>query len=208
MTGNNLVLVTGSNPVINGTTVQTPPYLDTYGPKEAAVVSALDQVAGGSGAATASNVSVVDRVTFDASLTAIPPTGSPEWVPVAYGNYIGNFAKNGSVLLTLSSTTAQTVSLLNTASASPTSTAGDTVFANINVITFWNNGSEALSFSLGSSDPAPLPKFTGTTPAVTIPAGSFHVFHSAAAQAISSGACNLTVTPTSGGECVLTFMGS
>ena len=207
-TGTNFVLVTGSNPIVNGTTVETPPYLDTYGPREAATVSALDQVVGGSGAATASAASVIDRVTFDAALTAIPPTGSPEWVPVAYGTYIGNYAKNGSVLLTLSGTTAQNINLQNTTTNTPASYAGDTVFANINVIVFNNTGTQAVKFALGGSNPAPFPEFGGTSPYLTIPAGSIHVFHTATAQAISGSANLLTVTPATGGQCALTFMGS
>ena len=207
-TGQNFVLTGGSASVLVGTGVTAPPFLGSFGPVPAATVSAYDQAAGGSGAATASNSTVVDRVVFDASLTVIPTPNIPEPVPVAYGSYIGNYAKNGAVLLVLSGTTAQTIDLTNTTTNTPASSAGDTAFSTIGCIVANNVGTHDLVLSPGGSNPAPLPVFGGTTPTITIPAGSFHVFHAATAKTVNSTNKNLTITPSAGGEIAFTFMGS
>ena len=207
-TGVNFVEVTGSTAVLNGSAVVTPPYLDDFGPKEAMSLSELDQVVGGSGAATASKVIVVDKVTFDPSLVAIPNPGSPHVVPVTYGTFVGNFAKNGGVLLTLTGTTAQSVDLTNTTTNTPASYAGDTAFSNVNLIIFNNLGAVDLVVSPGASNPARLPEMTGTSPTITVPAGSFVVVHSTANLAVDSTHKVFTVTPTAGGSMAITVCGS
>lgn len=207
-TATNFVLVTGSKPVLNGTAVLTPPYLDTFNPKEAMAVSQPTQVVGGSGTPTASPSVVVDRVMFDPALTSSPVIGTPPPVPEQYGNYVGNYAKNGSVLLVLSGTTPQTVNLQNTTTNSPASSAGDTAFATGNVVIFNNVGTVDLVVSPGASNPSPIPKMGGTSPTITVGAGSIVAYQYANGQTISSSACNITVTPTAGGEMAITIMGS
>ncbi len=207
-TATNFVYVTGSNPVLNGATVSTPPFLDTYNPKEAMAVSQLVQPAGGSGSPSANVNMVIDRVMFDPGLSAIPNVGGPWPVPEVYGGVVGNFAKNGSVLLSLSGTTAQSVDLTNTTANSPASSAGDTTFSNINLIIANNIGTHDLVLSPGAANPARLPEMGGTTPTITVPAGSYHVFHSAANLAVDGTHKIITVTPSAGGTLALTFCGS
>lgn len=207
-TGVNFVNVTGSTAVLNGTTVSTPPFLDNYGPKEALSVSQPTQPKGGSGSLIASDAAVVDRVTFDLSLTSAPITGTPPAVPDCYGIYVGNYAKNGSVLLTLSGSTAQTVDFQLTTTNTPASTSGDTAFATIYSLTLANLGTTDLVISPGSSDPSPMPHMGGTTPTFTLRAGSVHCFQSVAGETITSSACNLTVTPSSGGSLAMSIGGA
>jgi hypothetical protein len=207
-TGQNFVRVTGSTPVLNGSAVATPPYLDAMGPKEAMSASELDQVAGGSGAAVASAAGVVDRVTFDLSLTALPTVGSPQPVPVAYGSYVGAFAKNGCQLMTLSGTTPESLDLTDLTANTPASYAGDTTFATANVIIFNNVGTHDLVISPGASNPASLPKMTGTSPTFTVAAGSVVAFHSAAGATVDSTHKIITVTPTAGGNLAISVGGA
>jgi len=207
-TGTNFVYVTGSNPVLNGSTVQTPPFLDTYGPKEAMVVSALDQVAGGSGAATNTTNTVIDRLTYDPSVTVSPSVGTPPQVPEAYGTYLGAYAKNGAVYLALSGTTAQTLDLNLTSTGPPASYVGDTVFATVNVLRVKNLGTAAVTIAPGSSNASPIPELGGTTPTLTLDAGSEVLFHSAAGQTITSSACNVKFTPAATTNICVTISGS
>ena len=80
-TGSDFVYTTGSNPVLIGSGVQTLPYLGAMGRKEAMAVSQLDQVAGGSGAANASNSTVAGRLVFDPGLDVSVNPGTPPPVP-------------------------------------------------------------------------------------------------------------------------------
>jgi hypothetical protein len=207
-TGTSFVYVTGANPVLNGTAVQTPPFLDTYNPKEAMVAAQLDQAVGGSGAATNTTNTIVDRLTFDPGLTAAPPVGTPVPVPEASGPYIIGGAKNGCTLLTLSGTTAQSIDLTNLATGTPTSTAGDTSFATVYALRLKNLGTTALTLSPGSSNPSPVPALGGTTPTLTLPAGSELLLHDAAGWTITGSAKVFTITPSSGGLLAVTVAGA
>lgn len=207
-TGTNFVYTTGSNPVLIGSAVTTLPALGAFGPKEAMAVSQVDQVAGGVGAPAASNSVVVDRLTFDPSLTVIPYPGTPYPVPENYGTNLGNYAKNGCVLLELSGTTAQTINLTNTTTNSPAATAGDTVFATGYAIRVKNLGTAAVSISPGSSDPSPIPAMTGTSPTYTLPAGSDVLFTNAAGATITSSYCNITFTPAATTNIAVTIGGA
>ncbi len=200
--------VNQSATVLSGSAVTTEPFLVAYGPKESSQIGMSTQPVGGSGSLVASSATVVDRVTFDPSLTTVPTVGDPHPVPVAYGTYVGAFAKNGSVLLVLTTTTAQSIDLTNTTTNSPQSTAGDTAFATANVLILNNTGAHDLTISPGASNPSRIPQFTGTTPTLTIPAGSFVAIHSAAGYTVDSTHKVFTITPTSGGTLAVTICGA
>lgn len=185
-TGQNFVEVTTTT--LSGATVTTQPFLVALGFKEAAEVEQ-----GGKGVC-------VDRVVFDLSLPGAPPAGTPHQSPTVYGAYCGGYAKNGEVLLTLSGSTAQSIDLTNTAVNTPASSAGDTAFATVNCLILRNLGLVDLVLSPGASNPSNIPKLGGTSPTLTIPAGSCVVIHSLAGVTIDSTHKVFTITPTSGGS--------
>lgn len=150
----------------------------------------------------------MDRVTVDLSLTSTPVIGTPPAVPECYGTYIGSFAKNGGVLLSLSGSTPQSINFTNTTANSPASTAGDTVFSNLNVLVIQNLGTTDVVLSPGASNPNRLPTMTGTSPTILLPAGSTQVFHNAAGLAVDSTHNVLTFTPSSGGTISVSAGGS
>jgi hypothetical protein len=205
-TGSNFVEVTVST--LSGSAVATAPYLEALGPKEAMVSSQPTQPLGGSGSPVASKSVCVDRVLVDLSFTTLPAVGTPQPVPEAYGTQLGAYAKNGSVLLSLSGTTAQTISLVNTATNTPQSTAGDTVFANVNTLVFSNLGTGAVVITTGATNPAGLPTFNGTSAGFTVAAGSVAVFNSAANIAVNSGATNIVCTPAASTTLVVSIGGA
>lgn len=207
-TNSDFVYTTGTNPILVGSAVITPPTLAAMGPKESMAVSQVDQAAGGSGAPNASNSTVAGRLTFDPALTAIPMVGTPPPTPEMYGTILGGYAKNGAVLLELSGTTAQTIDMTGTTNNSPAATAGDTAFSTMYVVRVKNLGTSAITVSPGGSNPAPLPTFTGTSPTISVPAGSEALFHSAAGATVSSTAKNLVFTPAATGNVLVTFGGA
>lgn len=207
-TNQNLVLYSGSTPIFAGTASVTPPFISALDPNSAFAVTRPDQTPSGSGTPTTpNNAAVIDRFVFDPSITAPPPTGAPYSVPANYGDVIGGGSKNGAVYLTFTGTTPQTVSLLNTTTNTPAATGGDTVFATCYAIRVKNTGSAAITLAPGASNPSPIPAFTGTTPTVSIPAGATMLFTAPAGVSITSSACNITFTPTSGGSLAMTICG-
>ena len=72
-----------------------------------------------------------------------------------------------------------------------------------------NNSQNAASISVaqGASDAAPL-GFTGTTPAVTIPAGAIWVFHYPSRRDHRASATNITITPAATGTVAVSFGGA
>jgi hypothetical protein len=108
------------------------------------------------------------------------------------------FAKNAGVGLTLTGTTAITISLAALAAATGVVIAGDTAFATWNQLIFVNTGAVDLVLSPGASNPLGL-QLTGTTPALTVAAGSRVVLETVAGITVDSTHKNLTVTPTAGG---------
>jgi hypothetical protein len=193
-TGSNLVRVTTTT--LKGATVTTAPYLLALGPKEAAQVQQ-----GGGG-------TVLDRVTVDLSLLAAPAVGTPQQVPVNYGAHIGNFAKNGAILLTLSGTTAQDVDLTDLTANTPAGTVGDTAFATVSVLVFRNLGSAAATVKPGASNPADIPKFTGTTPTLQIPAGGTVIVHANTPVTIDATHKLFTITPAADGTVAISVGGA
>jgi hypothetical protein len=193
-TGVNFLEVTATT--LSGAAVTTQPYLTKMGPKEA---STLVEGSGGT---------ILDVVGVDLSMLAAPTVGTPPGVPIHYGTKIGNFAKNGCVLQTLTTTTAQDVDLTDTTANTPAGNAGDTVFATVNVIVFRNLGATDLTVKPGGSNPSNAPKFTGTSPTLAIPAGSTVIWHSAAGVTIDGTHKVFTITPTSGGSLAICIGGA
>jgi hypothetical protein len=109
------------------------------------------------------------------------------------------FAKNGAATVTLSGTTPVNIDLTNLATAT-TSNAGDTGFAHWSLILFKNTGAADVTIAQGASNPASL-GFAGTTPTLTIPAGSTMVFNTSTTPIAVDGTHKIvTVTPTAGGS--------
>jgi hypothetical protein len=109
------------------------------------------------------------------------------------------FAKNGCFHVTTSGTTPVSVDLTNLATNS-TSQAGDATFATVNKIKVKNCGSADMTVAPGGSNPANLPKFAGTTPTLTVAAGSEVEFESGPGATVDSTHKIITITPTAGGD--------
>ncbi len=197
MTGSNFVQVAGgTNGVLSGSAVTTGNFVQALNPN--AALNAVNSAA--------SPGVPLDRVLFDLALTQVPvPVGTTF---SALGKAVGGYAKNGCSLITLTSTTAVDVDLTDlTANGSP-KTAGDTGFATVNAIVLNNLGATDLTIKPGGSNPANFPKFTGTTPTLTIPAGSAICLQNAAGATVDSTHKIFTITPTSGGLLAVSIGGA
>lgn len=205
-TGSNILLVTAST--LEGTTYTTQPYISLADPKEAMTQSLPTQPIGGSGSLVASKAAVQDRVVFDHGLTAIPAAGTPLPNPDASGTYIGAFAKNGGILLSLSGTTPQTIDLTDLTANTPAGTIGDTAFSKINSIVFNNSGAGAVVVTTGATTPAGLPAFNATSSGVTAAAGSCFADYSKAGVTVDSTHKLIVVTPAATTTLVVSIGGS
>lgn len=130
----------------------------------------------------------------------------------ATGTRIGGFsnqgfAKNGAIHITTSGTTAVSPDLTNLATGA-TSNAGDTTFATVNKIKIRNAGTAAMTVAPGASNPANLPKFTGTTPTLSLDPGAEIEFFSDAGATVDSTHKVITITPSSGGDVVMCVGGA
>lgn len=193
-TGSNFIEV--ATTTLKGSAVTTAPYIETMGPKEA---SAIETGSGGS---------AVDKVEVNLALTAVPTVGTPHLTNDYYGKVLGGYAKNGCILLSLSGTTAQSIDFTDLTVNTPAGTAGDTTFATVSCLVYRNLGTTDLTLAPGASNPANAPKFSGTTPTITIPAGSVFVWHSNAPVTIDSTHKVNTITPTAGGTLAVSVGGS
>jgi hypothetical protein len=138
---------------------------------------------------------VVDKLSFDPSITAIPAKGTQRAVSGSSGKHLGAYAKNGCIELALSGTTPQTIDLTNLAVNTPAGTAGDLVFATVNVLHFQVFGAGDVALT-SPSNPSPLPKLAGTTPGITVHANSSHLYELAAGGTIDSTHKLIVCTPT------------
>jgi hypothetical protein len=168
----------------------------------AAVTAAPSVIAMEPGAAEAieqgSGGVLLDKLIIDLGLISIPTAGSGRHIRPS-GKILGNYAKNGAALFVTSGTTTKILTLADLTSASSAS-AGDTVFATVNALVFRNLGAADMTIAPGAANPSNAPKFTGTTPTLTIPAGSVVAWHSAAGVTIDGTHKTITITPTSGGN--------
>jgi len=136
--------------------------------------------------------------------TGLPTNGT--------GIHIGGFsdqgfALNGAYHKTTSGTTGVTVDLTDLTSGA-TSSAGDTTFAKANKIRVYNAGTADMTVAPGGSNPSNLPKFAGTTPTLTVAAGSYIDFSNDAGATVDSTHKTILITPTSGGDVVVAVGGS
>lgn len=192
-TGSNFVEVTST--VLEGATVTTAPSALALMP------GAAETVAQGSGG------TVVDKVLVDLALTALPTAGSGVHIRPG-GKALGNYAKNGMLLLSTSTTTAVDVDLTDLTLNTPAGYAGDTAFATVNVLVFRVIGTSDMTVKPGGSNPSNAPKFTGTTPTLALPGSSVVVWHSNAGVTIDSTHKVFTITPTAGGVIAISVGGA
>lgn len=183
------VLITGGTAAVSGAATKATPF-----------VVALDAVA-------ARNIA--GAVPGGKATGILGTTGLPVNTT---GSRIGGFsdqgfAKNGAIHITTSGTTGVNPDLTNLATGA-TSTAGDTTFSTVNKITVKNCGSAAMTIAPGGSNPASLPKFTGTTPTLNLDPGAEVTFYSDAGVTVDSTHKIILITPTSGGDVVVAVGGS
>jgi hypothetical protein len=140
---------------------------------------------------------VVDKFILDPALTVVPAVNSGVNIPVS-GKIVGNFAKNGVALITMTGTTPVTIDLTDLTSAT-TASAGDTAFASVKALHFQSLGAAAVTIAPGASNPADLPKFAGTTPTLTLALNGDIVVYSPAAVTVDATHKTILLTPSAGG---------
>jgi hypothetical protein len=174
-TGVDFVLQNKATTTLSGAAVLTAPFVEALDPQSARVLTG--------------------RVPGGAATAALGSNNSNYLLTLADQG----FAKNGSFHVTTSGTTPVTLDLTNLAT-NATTHAGDTVFATVNMIKWMNVGAADMTIAPGASNPSNAPKFTGTTPTLAVPAGSFGTWSSVAGVTIDSTHKNITITPTAGGD--------
>ncbi len=126
----------------------------------------------------------------------------------SFDEVLAAYTSNAGILLTLTGSTAITIDVTNI-SATATSSAGQNTFASkVNTMILQNIGAQALTIAQGTSNPLSL-GLAGTTPTLSIAAGSTHVLNlgtPSAGSPVSGTTKTFTVTPTSGGS-LLIYLG-
>lgn len=182
------VLQAKSATSLSGSTYRAAPYVKAL--ERNAAFALAGRVPGGAGTGILSPTGVVNNGNF-----------------LIEGFGLQGFAKNGAFHVTTAGTTAVNVDLTNLATGA-TSNDGDTTFATVNQVVIYNCGAADMTVSPGATNPANFPKFTGTTPTLTIPAGSKHTFQNAAGAVVDGTHKVITITPTAGGDVVLAVGGA
>jgi hypothetical protein len=131
--------------------------------------------------------------------------------PLTYDMSQTAYAKTAVIFVTLTGSTPITINLNDLAAATGVQCVG-AIGANSlanywNLLMLQNIGTATLVITPGASDPANLP-WTGTSAEYTMAAGDQAVWMSSAGQVVSSSACNITITPTSGGQLAIAVGGS
>jgi hypothetical protein len=116
------------------------------------------------------------------------------------------YAKNGAATVALTGTTPVTITLADLTSATASS-AGDTVFATVNKLVLKNTGAADLTVAPGGSNPFDL-FLAGTTPTLTVPAGSTITIESVAGKTVDSTHKTILITPTAGGSFAIAVGGA
>jgi hypothetical protein len=114
-------------------------------------------------------------------------------------------AKHGAARFTFSGTTPKNMDLTDLTSASASS-AGDTTFATISQLVFYNDGAADITVAPGGSNPASI-GLAGTTPTLNVPAGKSVAIPYAAAVVDGTHKVIL-MTPTAGGSLVVSVGGA
>lgn len=201
-TGQSFVLTGGTgNILVGGSTVASPVMIGMQSTSAQGACNAAGPT--GSGVQTTTNVSAtpVGRIMFDPAMSTIPPGIGADIL--AFGQFVGGFAKNGAVGITFTGTTPVSLDLTNIAAAvGVTSTqAGDTAFATTNAITFQNtSASGTITIAPGASNPSSLPKFTGTTPTLSVDFGGCICVYDPSGQTVDSTHKIITLTPSAAGS--------
>jgi hypothetical protein len=208
--GSNFVLAL--TPIFNGSATIAPPSVIPLAPNQAMNACNAKPVSG-SGVSTSfpdDSTTPIDRVIWDLSLTTIPPGVGANLL--SFGTFIGGFAKNGALYVTLTGTTAVTIDFTNLANAVGVTFAqgGDNSLTTFGALIVKNISLTASSIvmSPGASNPSRFPTFTGTTPAITLALGDVYCQSSAAGLAVDSTHKTLTFTPSAGGILVMAWGGS
>lgn len=147
----------------------------------------------------------VVALTESAATTEVNSGGATRLDKAGINLAIDGFAKNGAAVIALTGTTPVTITLIDLTSAT-TSSAGDTVFASVNKISF-TAGAADLTIAPGGSNPFGL-LLAGTTPTITVPAGSTHVLQSVAGMTVDSTHKTILITPTAGGSLTVAVGGA
>lgn len=209
-TGQNFVLTGGTGSYLNNTTVVTAPFvLGLDGLSALDAVNAAPPTGSGVASGFANNSATpLDRIIVDLALMSTPGVGTNL---LAFGQFIGNFAKNGGLYITFTGTTAVNVDLtaLATAIGVTSSQAGDTSLATANCLIFRNlSASGTITISPGASNPSSLPKFTGTTPTLSVDFGGTMIIYDPSGQTVDSTHKVITLTPSAGGAMSLCYGGA
>jgi hypothetical protein len=211
-TGQNFVLTGGTGTYLYGTTVTTAPFVAGYNPNQAlAAINAAPPTGSGVASGFANNSAIpLDRIIFDLAMTTVPPGVGTNLL--AFGNFVGGFAKNGCLYVTLTGTTPVTIDITNAASAIGVtrSQAGDALTALLNSLVIINlSATSVLTVAPGGSNPANFPQaLAGTTPTFSLNPGDINAQYSKAGATVSSSAKTILVTPTAGGSFAISWGGS
>jgi hypothetical protein len=213
-TGQNFVLTGGTSSVLVGSTVAANP--QAVGLDSDSALDAMNAAPpGGSGVnSTFANDSAtqVDKTILDLSLGTVPP--GVGYNILAFGDFIGGYAKNGMLYITFTGTTAVNVDLtaLATAVGVTSSQAGDTSLSNVGVLKIKNVSAVAsnIAVSPGASNPARLPgaPLGGTSPTITLLPNDILIYQAAVQLAVDSTHKIITLTPTAAGAVCLWYGGS
>jgi hypothetical protein len=137
-------------------------------------------------------------LTEDAANVEINAGGSARLDTMANANLAtAGYAKNGACSVALTGTTPVTLSLIDLTSNSDFS-AGDAVFASWKLLVFYNTGAASLTVKTAASNGATLP-LNGTSPTITVPAGSKAILENAAGVTVDATHKDITVTPADDG---------
>ena len=152
----------------------------------------------------------IDRIIWDLALTTVPPPVGTDLL--SFGTFIGGFAKNGAIYVTLTGTTAISLDLTALSASIGVTFAqnGDTSLTNVNALIVKNISQSASSIvmSPGASNPSRFPTFAGTTPSISLAEGDVYCQSCAIGQAVDSTHKIITFTPTSGGILAIGYGGN
>jgi hypothetical protein len=209
--GSNFVLTGGTGSYLSGSTVVTAPFVAALNGNQALdAINAAPPTGSGVASGFANNSATsIDRVICDFAMTSVPPGVGT--AILAFGSFIGGYAKNGALYVTFTGTTPVTISLVALAAAVgvTSSQAGDALFANINAIVFKNTSTTSIiTIAPGGSNPSAFPVFSGTTPTLAVGPGGVHVLSDPVGKVVSGTACNLLLTPSAGGSLLMAFGGA
>jgi hypothetical protein len=126
------------------------------------------------------------------------------------GNYLSvlsdkAFAKNGAFHVTCSGTTPVSIDLTNLVTGA-TSQAGDATFASWNHIQITSCGAAAATLGPGASNGNAI--LNGTTPTIPVPLNGVETLTNVAGFTVDSTHKILTLTPTAGGDFLVTVGGA